>query len=94
MKIPANGVALSLLTIAAVSAAPAFAYVGPGVGLGAIGAILAMIGGLFMVILGLVWYPFKVMLRKRREARVDATVAKTEQPGASQLSGEDPPAQP
>lgn len=39
------------------------AYVGPGAGLSAIGAFLAMIAGLFVAIVGFIWYPIKRLLR-------------------------------
>ena len=42
------------------------AYVGPGAGLGAIGTVLALIGGVLLAILGFVWYPIKRLLQKRR----------------------------
>lgn len=43
----------------------AMAYVGPGAGLGAIGALLALIGTLFLALLGFVWYPVKRALKRR-----------------------------
>jgi len=54
---------------------PAAAYIGPGLGLGAIGAVLGAIAAVFMVILGLIWYPFKIMLRKMRGGNTDAPAA-------------------
>jgi len=42
----------------------ALAYVGPGLGLGAIGAILGIILSVILGILGLVWYPLKRMFNK------------------------------
>jgi len=62
--------AISVLTIS-----PALAYVGPGVGLGVIGAIFGSIAAFFMVLAGLVWYPIKAMLRKRREKKEAASPA-------------------
>jgi predicted MFS family arabinose efflux permease len=47
---------------------PAAAYVGPGAGLTAIGAILAVIATLFLAVVGFVWYPVKRLLRKRNSA--------------------------
>lgn len=70
MKIQKLGVATaSAILIAFAGAAPAAAYVGPGVGLGVIGAIFATIAAVVMMIAGLVWYPVKVMLRKKREQK-------------------------
>ncbi len=40
------------------------AYVGPGAGLSAIGAFLAMVAGVFVAIAGFVWYPIKRLIRR------------------------------
>jgi hypothetical protein len=55
-------VALCLLSI------PANAYIGPGGGIAAIGAFLAILAGILVAIVGFVWYPFKRLLRKKRKA--------------------------
>ena len=39
------------------------AYVGPGAGLSAIGAFLAMLAGVFVAIVGFIWYPIKRLIR-------------------------------
>lgn len=39
------------------------AYVGPGLGLSAIGSIVAFIGALFLLIVGFLWYPIKRLLK-------------------------------
>ncbi len=49
----------------------AMAYVGPGAGLGAIGALLALIGTLFLALVGFVWYPVKRVLRRRSQQAED-----------------------
>ncbi|MCA8888221.1 MAG: hypothetical protein KDA46_05285 [Parvularculaceae bacterium] len=71
----------TVLIITVLISGPALAYVGPGVGLGVIGAIFASIAAFFMMLAGLVWYPVKVALRKRREKNAAAQAAATE--GAS-----------
>lgn len=38
---------------------PGFAYVGPGLGLNAIGMVLGLLFAIFMLVLGTVWYPLK-----------------------------------
>jgi hypothetical protein len=43
---------------------PAFAYLGPGAGLTAIGAFLALIVGMIVAFFGFIWYPVKRLLRK------------------------------
>ena len=56
------------------SAAAAQAYVGPGLGLGVIGAILGALLAVIMSIAGVVWYPIKRLLKKGNAARAaDAT---------------------
>jgi hypothetical protein len=47
-------------------ATPAFAYLGPGVGLSAIGAFLALVLGVILAFVGFIWYPVKRLLRKRK----------------------------
>jgi Kef-type K+ transport system membrane component KefB len=57
--------AFTLLLMSFMMAAlPASAYVGPGAGLGAIGTIIAVIGAIFLLIVGFIWYPIKRLLRK------------------------------
>jgi hypothetical protein len=48
-----------------VLATNAFAYVGPGVGISALGSLLALVAGLFLLLFGTVWYPIKRRLNKR-----------------------------
>jgi hypothetical protein len=55
--------AVSALSI---SATPAFAYLGPGAGLAAIGTFLALVVGVVAAFLGFVWYPMKRLLGKRK----------------------------
>jgi hypothetical protein len=37
----------------------AYAYIGPGAGITAIGTVVALIGAFFLMIVGFVWYPVK-----------------------------------
>ncbi len=46
---------------------PALAYVGPGTGIAALGALLAIIAGVIAAIFGFLWYPIKRLLRKRNQ---------------------------
>jgi len=50
----------------------AYAYVGPGAGLSAIGSVLALIGAIFMLIIGFLWYPIKRLLKKKHQQKTDA----------------------
>lgn len=58
---------------------PAHAYIGPGGGLTAIGAMIAVIAVVVVLFFGFLWYPIK-RLRKKWRARQTET-DKTDQPG-------------
>jgi len=38
---------------------PPLLYIGPGAGIGAVGAMLALLGALLLMVVGLVWYPVR-----------------------------------
>ena len=59
-----------LWSLAATGAA--FAYGSPGAGLSAAGAVLALIGGLLMAVVGFVWYPIKRLLRRGKQRDVNS----------------------
>ncbi|WP_254440553.1 hypothetical protein [Ruegeria arenilitoris] len=70
MKTWAGGRLIALLLFAGVPflmlASPAHAYIGPGAGLGAIAVTIAVVlGGIFLIV-GLVWFPLKRLLRGRK----------------------------
>lgn len=46
----------------------AYAYVGPGLGLGVIGAFFGAIFAVFLAIVGVIWYPIKRLFKKRAQA--------------------------
>ncbi len=50
----------------------AYAYLGPGLGLGAIGAFIGMVVAVFLAIVGVIWYPLKRLLRKFKPAKTDS----------------------
>lgn len=72
-------IALILFAGAVLAPVTASAYVGPGAGLGAIGALLALIGTLLLAIVGFVWFPVKRMLKKRA-AQSDGSTGPDEPP--------------
>ena len=45
---------------------PAFAYIGPGLGAGAVATVLAVLGSILLGIFSVIYYPIKRMMRKRR----------------------------
>jgi ammonia channel protein AmtB len=55
----------------------ALAYIGPGVGAGAIGAVLGVIGSIFLAIFAVVWYPVKRMMKGRKKAAATESKTKT-----------------
>ena len=44
-----------------------FAYLGPGIGGGAIAATIGVIVAIFAALFGLIWFPIKRLLKKRKE---------------------------
>ena len=50
-------------------ATPAFAYLGPGVGGGVIAATIGIIVAIFAALFGLIWFPVKRLLKKRKERK-------------------------
>lgn len=46
-----------------------FAYLGPGVGGGVIAATIGIIIAIFAVLLGLIWFPIKRLLKKIKEKK-------------------------
>ncbi len=48
---------------------PVLSYVGPGAGIAAIGAFLAIVAGVIAAIFGFLWYPIKRLLRKLKKSQ-------------------------
>jgi hypothetical protein len=61
----------STFLMASVAPATAYAYIGPGAGISAIGAVLALIGAVALAIVGFVWYPLKRLKKNRQKARTE-----------------------
>jgi len=59
-------VAMLCLSIYATNA---FAYVGPGLAGGAVASILGILAGIALLIVGVVWYPIKMLINKLRKRR-------------------------
>lgn len=57
-----------ILTLAPTSA---FAYIGPGVGLGAIATFFAVALGLLLLLVGFLWYPLKRLLKKQKQRQTE-----------------------
>ena len=46
----------------------ALAYVGPGAGLSMLGSLVAVVGALIIAVLGLVLFPLRLVMKRRRRA--------------------------
>lgn len=46
----------------------AAAYIGPGLGAGAVAAVLGMLAAIGMAVVAMLWYPIKKLLKKRAPA--------------------------
>ncbi len=64
------------IALLAVNAAPALAYMGPGLGLGAIGTALGVVAALLLALLSIVWYPMKRLLRRMRDSKSAETAGR------------------
>jgi hypothetical protein len=84
---PAATIALSSLGLLILTTGPAAAYIGPGAGLSAIGAALALVAAVGLAVLGFLWYPAKRLTRRlfgkpaagaarTKDARPDTPVSK------------------
>jgi hypothetical protein len=52
-----------LLVFFCIFSSPAYAYIGPGLGAGALATILGVLLAILMLIVGIVWYPLKRLIR-------------------------------
>jgi hypothetical protein len=61
--------ALLVLTgISVLAPSAAYAYIGPGAGISAIGSLLALLAAIAAAIFGFLWYPIKRLLSRRRKS--------------------------
>ena len=65
------GISLWVLLLVIFIQQPAMAYVGPGTGIAALGAFLAIVAGIVAAIFGFLWYPIKRLLRKRQQTTME-----------------------
>ena len=47
----------------------ALAYIGPGLGLGALGVVVGIVFSVFLAIVGIFWYPIKRLVGKFRKEK-------------------------
>ncbi|MEM8830001.1 MAG: hypothetical protein AAGE96_11665 [Cyanobacteria bacterium P01_G01_bin.19] len=60
-------ISICALLLVAFVQQPALAYVGPGTGIAALGALLAILAAVIIAIFGFLWFPLKRMMKKRQE---------------------------
>jgi hypothetical protein len=60
---------VSVLVGMALLPVPVYAYMGPGVGLSAIGALLSLIAAGVVSLLGFIWFPIKRVIRMLKSKR-------------------------
>ena len=60
---------ISSLVIFCLVTTPSFAYIGPGIGGGVIAATIGIILAILAVLFGLIWFPVKRLLKKRKEKK-------------------------
>ena len=55
---------LSVTSLIVTVPTTALGYIGPGAGITAIGAVIALVGAVLLAIVGFVWYPVKHLLKR------------------------------
>ncbi|MES9884955.1 MAG: hypothetical protein ABW185_29275 [Sedimenticola sp.] len=63
---------LTLLTVSALlylTAYPAYAYIGPGAGVGAVAVVFGIIGSLILALIAILWYPIKRLFKGRKSKK-------------------------
>lgn len=63
-----NPVILALIAALVLQPTVAQAYIGPGLGVGVISAVLGFLASLGMAFVALLWYPVKRLFRKRKQS--------------------------
>lgn len=62
-----RAVLLFVVSASLLTAAPAFAYMGPGAGLGMLGSLFAVIGAAFVALFGLIMLPVRMLMKRLRK---------------------------
>lgn len=65
----------AILVLAVILPSAAHAYIGPGAGLGAIAVTIALVLGLLLLVVGLVWFPAKRIIKNRRAGNSNRDLA-------------------
>jgi len=62
------------LIVPAAVLSPVFAYIGPGIGVGAIAVALGFIASIFLAVFAVLWYPLRRLFRRRNKRLVIKTI--------------------
>lgn len=60
---------ISTTVILCLISSESFAYLGPGIGGGVVAATIGIIVAIFAALFGLIWFPVKRILKKRKERK-------------------------
>lgn len=74
-----KALAMASAGVMALTPGVAHAYMGPGLGLGFLGAVFGVIGSVLLGIAAIVWYPIKRLLRKLRPPKDSRTPPRNDQ---------------
>ena len=58
---------INLIIVLLSISSPIFAYIGPGMGGGVTAAVLGVVGAILLALFGILYYPFKRMLKNRKK---------------------------
>ena len=58
----------------------AYAYIGPGLGLGTIGVVLGILGAIILAFFAILWYPLKRLFQRKRSNEESKNEKKSEDP--------------
>ncbi len=61
-----------LVFIVVLTPAASMAYVGPGLGAGAVGVVLGIIGSILVALFAVLWYPLKRLVKKIKKTKKTA----------------------
>tara|TARA_B110000967_G_C18885867_1_gene563936 strand:- start:1385 stop:1606 length:222 start_codon:yes stop_codon:yes gene_type:complete len=57
---------------------PSYAYLGPGVGGGAIAAVIGFFAAIFLALWGILYYPIKRALKNKKEKKIASKESKSD----------------
>jgi len=77
--VAARLVVVSGAVASAVFAPVAVAYVGPGAGLGVLGAALAVLAAIVVTVIGVIVWPMRMLMRRRKQRPNEAGVPKRDE---------------